>query len=93
MISKAAWRDAVAADPTLQGPLAQWYKVAKSARWKSLVDVRRAYPHADYVEPYTIFNIKGGAYRLVVKIEYGWQIIFVRALLKHAQYDRGEWKQ
>jgi mRNA interferase HigB len=54
--------------------------------------VRKTYPHADFVDPYTVFNIKGNAYRLIVKIEYRWQLIFVKHLLTHEEYDRGRWK-
>jgi mRNA interferase HigB len=93
VISKSSWKDAVAADPKLAARLAEWHKVAQAADWKSLVDVRKAYPHADYAEPYTVFNIQGGAYRLIVKIEYRWQLIFVKGLYTHAEYDRGRWKE
>jgi len=93
VISKSAWRDVVANDPTLERPIGEWYKVAKSAKWETLVEVRNVYPHADFVDPYTVFNIKGGAYRLIVKIEYRWQIIFVKHLLTHAEYDAEGWKQ
>ncbi len=93
VVSKSAWRAAVAADPLLGGSISQWYKVASLARWYSLVDVRKVYPHADFVDPYTIFNIKGNNYRLIVKIEYRWQIIFVKHLLTHDEYTRGNWKK
>jgi mRNA interferase HigB len=93
VISKSAWRDAVAADPSLGGPISQWYKVASLASWHSLVDVRKVYPHADFVDPYTVFNIKGNSYRLIVKIEYRWQIIFVKHVLTHDEYTRGTWKK
>jgi mRNA interferase HigB len=93
VISKSAWRDVVAKDPTVERPIAEWHKVAQLAQWRSLVDVRNVYPHADFVEPYTVFNIRGDAYRLVVKIEYRWQIIFVKRLLTHAEYDKQGWKQ
>lgn len=92
VISKSAWRQAIAMDHTLESPIAEWYKVAKSATWRNLVDVRKVYPSADLVGPYTIFNIKGNTYRLIVKIEYRWQMIFVKHLLTHAEYDKGEWK-
>jgi mRNA interferase HigB len=92
VIAKSAWRPAVAADPALEGPISSWYAVAKNASWKSLTEVRRTYPHADFVDPYTVFNIKGNAYRLIVKIEYRWQMIFVKHLLTHAEYSRGGWK-
>lgn len=93
VISKKAWKDAVAADPALEGPISEWYKVASSASWHSLMDVRKTYGHADFVDPYTVFNIKGNNYRLVVKIEYRWQLIFVKHLLTHAEYERGGWKK
>jgi mRNA interferase HigB len=93
VISKKAWRDVVTADPTLEGPISEWYRVASNADWRSLVDVRKTYRHADFVDPFTVFNIKGGNYRLVVKIEYRWQLIFVKHLLTHAEYERNRWKK
>jgi mRNA interferase HigB len=93
VISKAAWRDAVAADPTLEAPLAEWHKVASSASWKNIVELRKTYPHADYVDPYTVFNIKGNTYRLIVKIEYRWQMVFVKHVLTHAEYEKGGWEK
>ncbi len=75
VISKRAWKNAVAVDPLLEAPLSAWYKVASGASWRNLMEVRSTYPHADFVDPYTVFNIKGGTYRLIVKIEYRWQKI------------------
>jgi mRNA interferase HigB len=92
VISKSAWKDAVANDPALERPVGEWHKVAECSNWKSLVDVRSVYPHADFVDPYTVFNIKGDTYRLIVKIEYRWQMIFIKHLLTHTEYDREGWK-
>lgn len=92
VISKKAWRGAVAADPSLEEPMSSWYKVARDATWQSLVDVRKTYSHADFVDPFTVFNIKGGN-RLIVKIEYRWQMIFVKYLLTHAEYEKDWWKK
>jgi mRNA interferase HigB len=92
VISKNAWREAVAADHTLESPISEWYKVAKSATWKNLAEARKVYPSADAVVPYTVFNVKGNKYRLIVKIEHRWQMIFVQHLLTHAEYTKGEWK-
>jgi len=35
-----------------------WYRVAKSAEWTNLVDVRQTYPATDSVGNFTVFNIK-----------------------------------
>lgn len=93
VVSKNAWREAISRDHALEAPIADWYKVAKCAQWQNWVDVQKIYPHADYVDPYTVFNIRGNTYRLIVKIEYRWQMIFVKHLLTHEEYDRGGWKR
>jgi mRNA interferase HigB len=82
----------VAEDHWLEAAISEWHRIASNAEWESLMDVRKVYPHADYVDPYTVFNIKGNSYRLVVKIEYRWRTIFVKRLLTHAEYDKGDWK-
>jgi len=62
------------------------------AKWKNLIDVREFYPHADRVSKYTVFNIKGNDYRLIVEINYRKQTIYIRFILTHPEYDREKWK-
>jgi mRNA interferase HigB len=40
-----------------------------------------------------VFNIKGNAYRLIAEIFYESQVLLVRDVLTHAEYDRGGWKR
>jgi mRNA interferase HigB len=54
--------------------------------------VRKTYAHADFVEPYTVFNIKGNTYRLITVISYRYQRIFIKYVLTHAEYDKDKWK-
>jgi mRNA interferase HigB len=77
----------------LAGPLDVWYRIAKRADWGSLEDVRSALPSADLAGRYTVFNINGGHYRLICRINYEAQMIFIRGVLTHAEYDKGRWKQ
>jgi mRNA interferase HigB len=74
-------------------PLDVWYRVAKKAEWKSLKDVRQVFPTADVVEEFTVFNIKGNAYRLITEINYQTGRIFLPHVLTHAEYIRGGWKR
>lgn len=78
-------------------PLRNWFKIARKARWGSLQDVRQAYPHADGVrtrrgETLTVFNIGGNKYRLIARIRYDYDLINVRVVITHAEYDQGKWK-
>ena len=77
----------------LGGPLDAWYRVAKKAQWKNLMDVRRVFPTADTVEEFTIFNIKGNAYRLITEINYQTGRIFLRNVLTHAEYSKKGWRK
>lgn len=78
-------------------PLRLWYKTATNATWSSLQDVRQTYPHADGVKTsggaLTVFNIGGKKYRLVARIRYDYQLINVRAVMTHQEYDAGKWKE
>jgi mRNA interferase HigB len=73
-------------------PLDDWYRSAKAAEWKNLSEVRQFYPSADPVGNFTVFNIKGNTYRLIVSIDYECQIVYVKYVLTHAEYDKEKWK-
>ena len=79
--------------PDAEAALDVWYRIAKSAVWKNLMDVRRVYPHADAVGNWTVFNIRGNRYRLIAEIGYGTRIVFIRHLLTHSEYDEDNWKK
>src|SRR5579864_1641476 len=74
-------------------PLAAWFKVAEKAVWGKWADVQRSYPRASYFECCFIFNVCGGAYRLVVKRSPTWKTLFVVGVFTHADYDLDDWKK
>ena len=92
VFSRKALKEAAARHADLEVPLNTWYGIAKKAQWKSLTDVRQTYSHADLVGEYTVFNIKGNEYRLIVKIEYKFGLIFIHKVLTHEEYNKGRWK-
>jgi len=79
-------RDALAA-------LTAWYKTAKKANWQNLAELKQTYPMADLVGRHVIFNIKGNKYRLITRIVYRSQTIFIAAVMMHEEYDLGKWKE
>jgi len=92
ILSRKALKGASQKHEDLEKSLDVWHRIAKKAEWKSLAGVRRTYPHVDAVGKYTVFNIKGNDYRLIVEINYRTGRIFIRHVLTHQEYDRGKWK-
>ena len=83
--------------PDAENTLRLWFKTASKARWTGLQDVRQSYPHADGVRTsggiLTVFNICGNKYRLIARIRYDYQLINIRAVLTHREYDDEHWKE
>jgi len=78
--------------PNAKKQIENWYTIVKSAKWENLEDVRKIYRDAEAVGKFTVFNIKGNDYRLIVGIDYETQTIYYRYLLTHAEYDKDKWK-
>ena len=80
--SKAAYRDSEQA-------LRAWYDEACKARWLQPADIERAYASASILKNRrVVFNVKGNDYRLIVDVSYKLQLVFVKFVGTHRQYDR-----
>lgn len=75
--------------PDCEQQLKAWYQEAGKAIWSGPKDIKRDYPGASILENNRIvFNIKGNHYRLIVRINYHYQMVWIRFIGTHAQYDR-----
>ena len=69
--------------------LRSWYHDAKCSNWTNSNELKQQYKNASIVgEGKVVFNIKGNTYRLVVSIDYEFQVIFIRFIGTHKQYDK-----
>jgi mRNA interferase HigB len=73
--------------------LESWHGVVRGAKWKTPAEMKRVYPSTDLVGRRTVFNIAGNKYRLIARVNYESQRVFVLFLLTHAEYDKGAWKR
>jgi len=78
--------------PDTQTVIEEWYKIVKSLSWQNLEEVKQIYRGAESVGNFTVFNIKGNKYRLIVDINYVNQTIYYKYFLTHAEYDKDSWK-
>jgi mRNA interferase HigB len=73
--------------------LSSFVDIVRAAAWKNIVEVRQRYPQADAVGTCTVFNIKGNHYRLIATIDYRAQLMDIKKVLTHAEYDKEKWKK
>ncbi len=65
----------------------------KSNDFKHFSQLRQTFGSADYVKPYTVFNIAGNKYRLISLINYVVTIVMVKDVLTHIEYGKGKWRK
>lgn len=69
--------------------LKSWFQEASNAEWKNSNEIKKVYPSASILKDNRIvFNIKGNTYRLIVRINYNYQMIWIRFIGTHAEYDK-----
>lgn len=89
IIAKKTLREFWAKHVDCEQQLKAWYQEAEGAKWKGPRDIKRDYPGASFLAGNrVVFNIKGNHYRLIVKINYDYGMVWIRFVGTHAQYDK-----
>lgn len=74
--------------PDAEQPLKAWFEEASKALWTQPSDIKAQYRSASILKNRrVVFNIKGNDYRLVVAVAYRLQIVYVKFIGTHPQYD------
>jgi len=61
--------------------LKAWYQEVEKAKWNNLNELKLEYPNASIL-------VKGNNYRLIVKINFPYQMVWIRFIGTHAEYDK-----
>ena len=76
-------------EKAVKSALEAWFHEVRQADWKNPAELVKDYANASIVgSGRAVFNIKGNDYRLVVAIQYRLQIVFIKWLGSHAEYDK-----
>ena len=70
-------------------PLKAWFTEAKNAHWHSPIDIKNRYRNVSFLsDNRVVFNIKGNKYRLIIMVHYAFELIYIRFLDTHQEYDK-----
>ena len=87
IISLKMLRDFWHKHPEAERPLRNRHTVAEHSRFVDFTDLRQRLGNADYVAPYTVFDVGGNNYRIIAVVRYRDGKIFVRWVMNHREYD------
>lgn len=74
--------------PDAEQPLKAWYEEASNAHWTQPAEIKAQYRSASVLKNRrVVFNIKGNDYRLIVAIAYRLQVVYVKFVGTHKEYD------
>lgn len=64
-----------------------WHTVVERTSFADFNELRATFGSADYLAPYTVFNVGGNNFRLVTVVHYGSLRVYIRWVLTHREYD------
>ena len=96
VISQQPLRDFATTHRDADAPLRAWYKAIKAGTHHNLVELKQSFGSVDYVpvgkRKFYVFDIGGNKYQLVAAIHFNTQTLFIRFIITHVEYDRGDRK-
>jgi mRNA interferase HigB len=89
VIARSTLREFWESHPDAEQPLKSWFQEVVSASWQNPQEIRQRYRSASILKlGSVVFNIAGNKYRLVTHISFTLQIVFVKFIGTHAEYDQ-----
>jgi mRNA interferase HigB len=88
VISRRALRDFWEIHPQAKIPLCAWYRVMERGVFPDFNALKATFGAADYVAPYTIFDVGGSRFRVIAVMHYARGRVYIRHVFTHTDYDR-----
>ncbi len=88
VISRKRLREFWEGEPETEQALRAWFHETEAAGWRSSAELKKQCGSASIINAErVVFNIRGNKFRLVVRVNYAGQTVFVRFVGTHRQYD------
>ncbi|CCQ50385.1 type II toxin-antitoxin system HigB family toxin [Crocosphaera watsonii WH 8501] len=92
LISAGKLKQVASKYPDVTKTIKAFCQTIKKAQWKNLIELQQVYREAEAVGNFTVLNLKGNKYRLILDIDYEEQVAYFKYFLTHAEYDKEKWK-
>lgn len=92
ILSIKALRDFWERDGQAEEALRDLYRKLKRIQPKNLSELKQVFSSVDLVGKCFVFNVGGNKYRVITRIHFNRQMVFIRHVLRHSEYDKDKWK-
>jgi mRNA interferase HigB len=92
ILSLGTLRDFWETEPKSEEALRDFYKKLSFVEPKNIAELRQTFASVDLVGKCYVFNVGGNKYRVITRIHFNRQMVFIRFVLTHADYDKDKWK-
>lgn len=90
LISNRALREFATRHAKATAPLQAWRKLIEQSSPLSHADLKRLANSVDRVGDYYVFDIGGNKYRVIAAVHFDRQMLFIRHVFTHSEYD--DWR-
>jgi len=88
VISRKHLNDLAKRYPDSKAELGAWFHEVEAAVWRNPPQIKQQYGNASILKgSRVVFNLCGNKFRLVVKINYLYSVVYVRFAGTHREYD------
>jgi mRNA interferase HigB len=89
VISRKCLNEFGTSHPDIRGELYTWFHMMERKNYPSPITIKEVFGSADIIPgDRVVFNIKGNSYRIIVKVRYSTQTMFIRFIGTHAEYTK-----
>ncbi|GHU06598.1 toxin RelE [Betaproteobacteria bacterium] len=93
IISNRSLREFAERFPEADAALQSWRKAVEKNEFAHWGALKAAFPSADKVGDKLVFNVGSNKFRIAAGISFPAQILWIKAVMTHAEYDKGAWKK
>ena len=89
IISKKILKTYYQNEPLAESSLLSWIAAIEEAEFKNHNELKEQFRNASIIDDKrVIFNIHGNKYRLIVKVEYDFDLVFITWIGTYSQYNK-----
>jgi len=74
--------------PDAREPIERWWKICRKNNFSSYYELRQTFGTSDIIGKCIVFNIGGGKYRLITRVNFIAHRMWIKYILPHKEYEK-----